>query len=322
MHKKIDNAFQQVGYQIILISITIIVLIPIMWILSMALDPREIDKPLTLTLIPPGASLKSFDKLLFGEKKMICAPSRTIPGAVECNETRISFELLCKDAFDPKTCPTFGRLLGNSLIVALGTSAISVLLGASAAYAFSRFNFVGRQAGMLFFIVLLMLPATATIAPLYALLSQIKVGGEALVRTLPGLMIAYASSGLPFAIWNLKGYFDTIPKELEEAALIDGCTVTQSFFRVIMPLSLPALAVTILFSFMTGWTEFVLAVIFLSDTSRYTLAIALNSMQGQYSTPWSEFSAMSILMSIPIVILFFLLQRFLVSGMTVGGVKG
>jgi arabinogalactan oligomer/maltooligosaccharide transport system permease protein len=322
MHKKFDEVFQQIGMHIILISITIVVLIPIVWILSMALDPREIDKPLTLTIIPPGASFKSFDKLLFGDKKIICSPSSELKGATVCKQVRISFELLCKDSFDPKTCPTFGHLLGNSLLVALGTSVIAVILGSSAAYAFARFKFIGRQVGMLFFIILLMLPATATIASLYALLSQIKIGSESLVRTLPGLMIAYASGGLPFAIWNLKGYFDTIPKELEEAALIDGCTVTESFFRIIMPLSLPALAITVLFSFMSGWTEFVMAVIFLSDSNRYTLAIALNSMQGQYSTPWSEFAAMSILMSIPIVILFFALQRFLISGMTVGGVKG
>lgn len=104
--------------------------------------------------------------------------------------------------------------------------------------------------------------------------------------------------------------------------MIDGATVTQTFIRVIMPLSVPALAVTILFSFMTGWTEFILAWSFLEDPSRFTLAMALRSMVGQFSTPWSDFSAMSILMSVPIIILFFLLQRYLVSGLTVGGVKG
>ena len=135
-------------------------------------------------------------------------------------------------------------------------------------------------------------------------------------------MIAYASSALPFAIWNMKGYFDTVPKELEEAALIDGCNVTQAFFRIILPLSVPSLAITILFSFMSGWTEFVLAWTFLDDPHRFTLAMALRSMQGQYSTPWSQFAAMSLLMSLPIVALFFALQRYLVSGLTVGAVKG
>jgi arabinogalactan oligomer / maltooligosaccharide transport system permease protein len=167
-----------------------------------------------------------------------------------------------------------------------------------------------------------MLPASATLAPLFVLLSQIRIGSESLRLTLAGLMLAYGSGTLPFAIWNLKGYFDTVPKELEEAARIDGASMAQTFLRIILPLSVPAIAVTVLFAFMSGWTEFILAWTFLENPSRFTLAMALRSMQGQFATPWSDFAAMSILMSIPIVLLFFALQRYLVSGLTVGGVKG
>jgi len=175
---------------------------------------------------------------------------------------------------------------------------------------------------MLAFIVLIMLPASATLAPLYVLLTQIKIGNEPLRATLPGLMVAYGSGALPFAIWNLKGYFDTVPRELEEAAIIDGANQFQVFYRIIMPLSTPALAVTILFSFMAGWTEFILAWTFLENPSRFTLAMALRAMQGQFATPWSEFAALSILMSIPVVVIFFGLQRFIVSGLSMGAVKG
>lgn len=290
---------RQIGLHLFLLAVTATVLFPILWIVSLALDPRNIDKPLELTLIPPGASLAAFRKVLFEP-----------------------FTLLCTNPTDPASCMTFGKLLLNSLYVSLGTALFAVGLGSSAAYAFSRFDFIGRQAGMLGFIVLLMLPSTATLAPLYVLLSAIKIGGEPLRATLLGLAIAYASGTLPFAVWNLKGYFDTVPRELEEAALIDGASITQVFFRIILPLSLPAMAVTVLFAFMAGWTEFVLAWTFLDDPRRFTLAMALRSMQGQFSTPWSEFAAMSILMSLPVVVLFFLMQRYIVSGLTVGSVKG
>lgn len=299
MSRKQKAILNQILLQIFLLAVLAMVMFPIMWIFSLALDPRNIDKPLELRLIPPGASLAAFRRVLIEP-----------------------WGLMCKNPSDVSTCMTFPLLLKNSLIVALGTSLIAVILGSSAAYAFSRFQFIGRQAGMLGFIVLLMLPASATLAPLFVLLSQVKIGDQSLRLTLGGLMLAYGSGTLPFAIWNLKGYFDTVPKELEEAAIIDGASMTQTFIKIIMPLSVPALAVTVLFAFMSGWTEFILAWTFLEDPSRFTLAMALRSMQGQFATPWSDFAAMSILMSVPIVVLFFILQRYLVSGLTVGGVKG
>lgn len=297
---KIKKFLTQAGLHFFLLLVTLMVLGPIIWIFSIAIDPTITESPPTeLRIIPPEASLESFRKVLFD------------PNPV-----------LCKNPMDSDTCMKFGALFKNSLTVAGGTALFSVILGASAAYAFSRFKFIGRQAGMLAFIALLMLPSTATLAPLFVLLSAVKLGGEPIRMTHLGLMIAYTSGTLPFAIWNLKGYFDTVPKDLEEAALIDGCTVTQAFIRVILPLSVPALAVTVLLGFINGWTEFVLAWMFLEDPQRSTLAMALRSMQGQYTTPWSDFFAMAILMAIPPIVLFFLLQRYIISGLTVGGVKG
>ncbi len=377
---------------------------------------------------------------------------------------------------------SFPQLLLNSTLLATGVALFCILVGTTAAYAFSRFRFPGRQAGMLGFVLVLMMPSVATLAPLYAILNAFQVGpntfrilmwftgglliatgaillllrvlegmqrrrwrnpglllaclafiglwgvvlfmvptasswaaqmpaglfgivqwvllglavalliGPAVVRGLPGLLpgvttpprgqprawqerlrnfrrhfqrpwfflplallalglvlalnalrawgigggeefnlrttlwgvgIAMVAGALPFSIWNMKGFIDTIPKELEEAALIDGASPTQTFLQIMLPLAVPGLAVTALFGFISGWTEFVLSWQFLADNmNQFTLAMALYGMQGERNTPWANFAAMSILVSIPVTLVFFLLQKYVVSGLTVGAVKG
>lgn len=274
-----------------LLIIAATVLFPLLWIFSMALDPRNIARPTSLDLIPEGASFDAFDRVLS--------------------------EPLANNVM-------FSTLLKNSLIVAGGVSVAVTVLGVSAAYAFSRFHFPGRKWGLFAFIAVLMLPQVATLAPLFVLLNRIEIFGETLRATLLGVGVAYVSGALPFSIWNLRGYIDTIPRDIEESAMVDGAGPNRAFIDVILPLILPAIAITILFGFMASWTEFVLAWTFLSDPNRFTLAMGLSSMVGQYSsnTPWSDFAAMSILITLPIVILFFFLQRWIVSGLAVGAVKG
>jgi arabinogalactan oligomer/maltooligosaccharide transport system permease protein len=274
-----------------LVFVAATVLFPIVWIVSMALDPRNIARPTSLNLIPEGASLDAFDRVLT--------------------------EPLANNVM-------FSTLLKNSLIVAGGVSLAVTVLAVSAAYAFSRFHFPGRKWGLFAFIAVLMLPQVATLAPLFVLLNRIEIFGETLRATLLGVSVAYVSGALPFAIWNLRGYIDTIPRDIEESAMVDGAGPNRAFVDVILPLILPAVAITVLFGFMAAWTEFVLAWTFLSDPNRFTLAMGLSSMVGQYSsnTPWSDFAAMSILITLPIVVLFFFLQRWIVSGLAVGAVKG
>jgi arabinogalactan oligomer/maltooligosaccharide transport system permease protein len=284
---------ENVLVHLLLLLILFLVLFPVLWIVSMAIDPRNISRPTSLTLIPPGASLAAFDRIL----------TEPLPNNVG-----------------------FGTMFRNSLVVSLGTSAVVTLFAVSAGYAFARFRFPGRKWGLFAFIAVQMLPGVATLAPLYVLLNSIRIPGtdESLRTTLLGLGIAYVSTALPFAIWNLKGYIDTLPTDLEQAAMVDGAGPNRAFVDVILPLILPALAVTLLLGFMAGWTEFILAWLFISDPSRITLAMGLYSMQGEYSSqiPWSDFAAMSILITLPVVVVFFLLQRWLVSGLSVGAVKG
>jgi arabinogalactan oligomer/maltooligosaccharide transport system permease protein len=211
----------------------------------------------------------------------------------------------------------FGRQLLNSLIVALCTTILGIFLATTAAYAFSRFRFPGRRAGLLSFLVIQMFPGTMMMIPLYILVSSL-----GLLDQLLGLILVYSTTAIPFCVWMLKGYFDTIPKELEESAIIDGASRFRIFWSIILPLAKPAIAVTGLFSFMTAWNEFILAATFMNDETAHTLPVMLNGFVSATTVEWGHFAAGAIIVSIPVVALFFLLQRHLVSGLTAGGVKG
>jgi arabinogalactan oligomer/maltooligosaccharide transport system permease protein len=199
----------------------------------------------------------------------------------------------------------------------------------TAAYAFSRLRFRGREALMIAILGVLMLPSVAVIIPLYVFLNQFKIDFAGLSfnlrASLVGVSLAVISGQLPFAIWNLKGYLDTIPKDLEEAAAVDGASQNQIFTRVVLPLAIPAIAVTAFLGFLGGWTEYLTTYMFVGgDPNNWTLAIALNSMVGGFArtTTWSEFAAFAILFALPVSAVFFFFQRYLVGGLAVGGVKG
>jgi arabinogalactan oligomer/maltooligosaccharide transport system permease protein len=282
---------RQILLQAVCVFIAFTVLFPLLWIFSLSIDPRGLTRPDGLNLIPPGASLEAYANV---------------------------FE-------QPTSNPvSFLELARNSLIIATGTSVVSVLIGVSAAYAFARLKFRGREVLMVSILAVLMLPAVATIAPLFVLLTRFQVGDFTLGRTLAGVLVAITASTLPFAIWNLKGYLDTIPRELEEAASVDGATRHQSFIKIILPLALPALAVTGFLGFIAGWTEYYFSIIFLSEASQFTLAVALNGMVGQFATttPWSEFSAFAIMFALPVAVVYLILQKYIIGGLSVGGAKG
>ncbi len=268
----------------VLVPASVVAIYPVLWVLKMALTPGSSFDP----------SPWPFPEEVSGENFAAFALAR-----------------------DPSGRWTFGRQLLNSLVVAGGTTVVGVSLSATAAYAFSRFRFPGRDAGLTAFLLTQIFPGVVTLIPLYLLLDRL-----GLLNSLLGLAIVYSTTSVPFSTWMLKGYFDTLPKELEEAARIDGASAWTTFRRVMLPLAAPMLAVTALFSFMNAWNEFILAATLLNDPALFTLPIALQRQVGEHQTAWGPFAAGAILTSAPVMALFYALQKHLVGGLTAGGVKG
>ena len=212
----------------------------------------------------------------------------------------------------------FFNWLKNSSILAVSTVVFALSVAVPAAYAFSRLKFKGKK-GMLYFLVIL--NAFPSILSMFAIYNIMKPMG--LINSRLGLVIIYTGTMAIFAIWNLKGYFDTIPIEIEEAGKMDGANDLTLITKIILPLAKPAIIVTSVLVFIYVWNEYILAVTFMSGADKYTLAAGLYSLQAtDYSRNWPMFASASILVSIPILIVFFAVQKHMVSGLTAGGVKG
>ena len=208
--------------------------------------------------------------------------------------------------------------LRNSLLLSVGTVVVAMVCAVTAAYAYSRWRFPGRR-GILR--VLLVLNAFPQVLSMFALFRVLKTMG--LLNSHAGLVMIYAGSMCVFAIWNMKGYFDTIPVEIEEASKIDGATDAQMILRIVLPLAKPAIIVTCVMVLITVWNEYLFATTFLLDSRYYSLAGGLYQLQSNdYSRSWPLFTAASILASLPLLLIFFKIQKYMVSGLTAGGVKG
>ncbi|MCM1086886.1 MAG: sugar ABC transporter permease [Muribaculaceae bacterium] len=206
----------------------------------------------------------------------------------------------------------------NSLILAVSTVVISLGTGIPAAYIFSRRKFPGRNAILQLLILLYAFPSLLSMTALYKLLSPM-----GLINTRGGLIIVYTGTMAVFALWNMKGYFDTIPVEIEEAAMIDGAGPVQIVGKVVLPLAKPTIAVTAMMVLIYVWNEYIFAINFMTGENTYTLAAGLYSLQAnETSGSWPVFSAASLLVSLPILVIFFALQKNMASGLTSGGVKG
>lgn len=275
-----DLSFKgKIGAYIVLTIFTLFAIYPVLRVISISLRPGNRLLTKSLAIIPDNANLVSYYQLLVDEPFLLW--------------------------------------LLNSLIISAAVTLLGVALAATAGYAFSRYQFSGREASLLGIITTQMFPVTMLLLPLFIML--IKLG---LYDSYIGLIIAYSATALPFTVWQMKGYYDTIPYSLEEAAMIDGAGPFYTFYRIILPLALPALAITALFSFMAAWSEYLVAAVLLQDRDLFTLPLGLKLFQSNMEVAWGLYSAAAVMVSVPVVILFMFLSRWLISGLTLGSVKG
>ena len=278
MRKKDSPLFLAFVYAVVIFFV-IIAVFPILQVINISLRPQATLLSSSLAIIPENATLDNYIELL--------------------------------------TERPFLTWVWNSFFVTLVVVITGVVLASTAGYAFSRYRFPGRRAGLLSLLVTQMFPATMLLLPLYIMMANLN-----LINNFLGLIIIYSSTALPFCVWQMKGYYDTIPVSLEEAARIDGLGRFGAFYRIVLPLAAPALVITALFSFMAAWTEYVVAAQILYYEDMFTLPIGLKMFQSNMSTEWGLYSAGALLVSIPAVLLFLFLSRWLVSGLTLGSVKG
>ncbi len=262
-------------------------LYPILWVVSLALSGTSDPSPQVLPL-PQEPTLSNLREVAW--------TSQTVDGA----EVWL-----------------FGHQLLNSVVVSLATAMVGIAIATPAAYALARFEFVGKSAGLRTLLATQMFPAVASAIPLYILLDAL-----GLLNSRTGLILCYATTTVPFCIFQLRGAFETIPVDLEEAAMVDGATRFGAFVRVVLPAARPAIAVTGLFAFMHAYNEFILAATLLSREDMFTLPVVLQRFIGEYNAQWELFAAGSLIVSIPVMALFYVVQRHLVAGLTAGGVKG
>ncbi len=274
---------QQLFTQIALIVIGFFVILPIWGIARLAFDGSLKGRPTEFHLLPKVWSLGPF------------------------------LQVLDK----PYQSVNFATLLKNSLLVSFGAAIIAILLGISLAYAFARFRFPARQAGLFALLLTAVLPPVAFLTPLYIILGLIKIR-----TTLLALVLVYSAFAMPFCIWNMRAAFQAISKEVEEAAFLDGAGDLTSFIFITLPLALPSIAVAGLIAFLMAYSEFTLGWLFVDKADNVTLAMSIYAIvQTQYSggaQPWSYLGSLAIIMSIPVVVIFLILQRTLLERMMFG----
>ena len=275
--KNIKNGSMIIKH-IVLLVVSLITLVPILWILISSFKSYDEIMTIPATLLPQNPTLASYIGMW----------------------TRAPFEQY-----------TF-----NSILVSLAASILTLLICIFAAYGFARFRFRGAKIILTIFLLSQMFPGSSILIPVTQLI--LKFG---LFNTRTGLSLVYTAFFIPFCTWLLYGYFKTIPKELEEAAFIDGCSRIRSLFRIILPISIPGIGAVFIFTFLGAWNEFLFAYVLTNSDNVRTISVGVANFIGQYITEWDKLSAAAVLFAIPPLILFFLLDKSLIKGLAAGSVK-
>jgi len=218
----------------------------------------------------------------------------------------------------------FYTWMSNSVVISLFVSIVSVFIGAASAFAFSRLRFKGKKGSIQLLLLIQMFPSVLALSAVYSIMERVHMFAPSIgLGTIGGLILVYLGGAMGVNIWLLKGFVDSIPIELDEAARVDGASPMQIYWRIFMPLASPVLAVVCLLTFIGTFNEYILAALFLTDPSQQTVAVGLHAfIGGQFETNWGPFAAGSLLTSVPIVILFLSLQKYIINGLTAGAVKG
>ena len=211
----------------------------------------------------------------------------------------------------------YRRFLLNSYLLGLVVTGLSVLIGTLAAYGFSRYKFFGDRIAKLFVITTQMVPTITLLIPLFGVIVWLK-----LYDSMWGLILTYLTFSLPYAVIMMNGYLDTIPKDFDEAATIDGCTPIGVLFKVLLPVAAPGIISTAVYTFLLAWNEFLFALALTRSIEMRTVPVGISMMVGEFGLKWDEMMAFSVIGSLPVLILFMSVQRFVISGLSAGGVKG
>ena len=280
--------YESLAVHLLLFAAVAFALYPVLWVVSVAFSTGQTPEP-RLMPVPDQPTLSHLTDVVGTQQKLAGGEMRYL----------------------------FPRQLLNSLVVATATALVGILIATPAAYALARFRFIGKDAGVRALLATQMFPAVASAVPLYIILERLH-----LLNSRTGLILCYASTAVPFAIFQLRAAFESIPLELEEAAMVDGATRFEAFVKVVLPAVRPAMAVTALFAFMSAYNEFILAATLLSKEEMFTLPVVLQRYMGEHGADFPAFAAGALIVSTPVMALFYVLQKHIVAGLTSGAVKG